>query len=161
MARTRNGHGTSPNAVIALDTTWNGAAGGLPIALGRVADDSLSSPIPPSCQLDTVDLDIDTVAGGATTIQCMLTHDAAGLHTIAGPSGVATLWAGTDVPANRGTSLSLGGRGFTPLGSTVVGAGFRADPPAGVVYLWLRLDAGTANLSALGARLNWRDPTSG
>jgi hypothetical protein len=30
-----------------------------------------------------------------------------------------------------------------------------------VVYLWLRLDAGTANRSAMGARLNWRDPTSG
>ena len=154
--KTRNGHASSPDAVVALSTTWV-----LVGALGLVAADKYSSWVPSSCQLDTVDLDIDTVAGAAS-VEAMLTHDTGGLHVIAGPTSAGTLWSGAGVPAGRsGTSFTLLGRGFTCLQAT--SAPFAAPVPQGqgVVYLWLRLDAGTANLSAMGARLNWRDPTSG
>ena len=153
----RNGHACSPNAVVALDNTWDSGAS-MPIPLTRVATDSLSSAILAACQFDSLELDIDTVVG-ATTIQAVLTHDATGLHIIAGPSGSATLWAGAGAPQN-GTSLWLNGRGFSTLEATK--ASFSPPAPVlGTVYLWLKLDAGTANLKALGARLNWRDPTSG
>lgn len=147
MSGNRIGYGCSPNAAVALDNTWDGVAN-LPIALTAVANDSRSSAIPPAVLLGSLDLDLDTIAGAAS-IQAMLTWDAAGTKIIAGPSSVMTLWSGAGVPAGRsGVSLALNDRPAQNPGVIT----------PGTVYLWLKLDAGTANLSALGARLNWRAP---
>lgn len=160
MAVNRIGFAVSPDAAVALNDTWDGVANA-PIALTLVATDKRSLALPPACLLGTLDLDIDTVAGAAS-VQAMLTWDAAGTKVLAGPTDAGVLWTGTGVPAGRsGISFSLLDRPASPPGS--VASGFRpsAEPGTGTVYLWLKLDAGTANLSALGARLNWRIPESG
>lgn len=151
MSTHRIGYAVSPDAVVALDTTWDGVANA-PIPLTRVDADARSFAMLTAMLLGSLDLDIDTVAGGATTVQAMLTWDAAGTKVIAGPSGASTLWAGAGAPAGRsGTSILVSDRPAMAPGGI--------DP--GIVYLWLRLDAGTANLSAKGARLNWHLPESG
>ena len=161
MAINRIGFACSGVAA-ALDNTWDGVANA-PIPLTVQAADGRSMAFPPACLLGTLDLDIDTVAG-ALTIQAMLTWDALGTKVIAGPTSTSTMWAGAGVPAGRsGASFHLLDRPTSPPAS--VAAGIKpfpaADPGTGTVYLWLRLDAGTANLSANGARLNWRIPENG
>ena len=81
----------------------------------------------------------------------MLTYDLSGLKTMAGPTA-ATTFAALD---NSFGSVALAidkTKTWPASGATM--------PTTGQCYLWLKLDAGTANLSAGGARLQWRDPLS-
>lgn len=147
MSGNRIGFGVSPAVAVALNNTWDGVLN-LPIALTAVADDTRSSAFPPALLLGSLDLDLDTIAG-VGSIQAMLTWDAAGTKVIAGPSSAMAIWAGAGVPVGRsGVSLALNDRPAQNPSSIT----------PGTLYLWLKLDAGTANLSALGARLNWRAP---
>ena len=133
----------SPNATQAVTSAW--AA----FRLAAVSAASVNSRAPGgSAYLTDLELDLDTVAGGATTIQAMLTYDSAGLSTVAGPTAATT---------------------FVTLSGTLGSASFAIDklktwpargatmPTTGELYLWLRTNAGTCNVTAGGARLQWRD----
>jgi hypothetical protein len=84
----RIGFACSPNAAVPLDATWDSGASA-PIPLTAVSQDKRSSTLLPGMLLGALDLDLDTIAGGATTIQAMLTWDAAGTKVVAAPCVVA------------------------------------------------------------------------
>lgn len=93
-----------------------------------------------------LEIDLDTVAGGATALTAMLTYDLLGLYSMAGPSASTTF---ATLSGALGTlTFAIDKPKTLPARATIV---------AGECYLWLKTNAGTANVSASGARLHWRD----
>ncbi len=131
----------SPHAAQGLTTSW------AVMLLTVVTNEFTNSTAPgASVYLGDVEIDLDTVAGGATALMAMLTYDVAGHYAIAGPTA-ATAWA--TLSGALGTiSLSVDQQKVWPTRSGIT---------PGTCYLWAKLNAGTANVSASGGRLQWRD----
>lgn len=133
----------SPNAPVALSTTWTA------IKLTAVSASAANSRVTPACAyLGDVEIDLDTVVT-AVSVQAMLTYDLAGLKSLAGPTAATTF-------ANL--SGSLGSVSFAVDKIKTWPASGATMPTTGECYLWLKVNAGTANLTAAGARLQWHDP---
>lgn len=130
----------SANSTVGLTTSWSTG-----ILLSVVSASAANSKAPPACvHIGDLEIDLGTISG-ATAIQAVLTYDSAGVQTMSGPSAFSTF---ANLSAAIGQiALAIDKTKTWPAADTV-----------GQCYLWLRLDAGTANLSAGGARLQWRDP---
>ncbi len=131
----------SPHAAQAITTSW------AVMALTLVTNEFTNPSAPGgSTYLGDLELDLDTVAGGATALMAMLTYDVAGHFAIAGPTA-ATAFA--NLSGALGTlALSVDQQKVWPT---------RTGITPGTVYLWLKTNAGTCNVSASGGRLQWRD----
>ncbi len=136
------GYIVSPNSNQGLTTAWASM-------LMTVVSNSFTNPSAPggTTVLGDVELDLNSVAGGATALMAMLTYDSGGLYTIAGPTA-ATAFA-TLSGALGSLSLSINQPKTWPT---------RTGITVGQCYMWLKTNAGTANLTASGGRLYWRDP---
>lgn len=141
------GYVVSPNATQDLTTAWLS----VPIALTSLAasvDRGSSRPLLPSAgYLSDLELDLQDLAGGATAIQAMLYYNITKRKRLAGPTDSATFEIDN-------AATTFGGIGFALAKSYRTPVLFGATP---AVYLNLRVNAGTAKLSALGARLHWTD----
>lgn len=132
----------SPNATSDLTTAWLST----PILLTYVADDPASAILPQSGFLTDLELNIQDIAGGATAIQAALHYNLAETKALAGPTDSATFWIHPDTATLGSIGFTLANKSFKRPGTGSIG-----------VYLNLRLNAGTAKLSALGARLHGYD----
>jgi len=91
-----------------------------------------------------VDLVFAVASGSPTTVDALLCWDSTGDDVAAGPTqNSLNITAGLTTTGNRMCSLTLDVVPHAPASQT----------DAGVVYLWLKVDAGTINLTK--ARLHW------
>lgn len=94
--------------------------------------------------IDTVNLHVHAIAAGATKLTVRVTSDAAGNESIL-PDTEATIATGIGT-ATTGSVAFSAGVGFTNLNPT------QTDT---IVYVWVKTDAGTANLRE--ATITWRE----
>lgn len=117
---------------------------------------STAGTLPGGAHLWHVELDLNTAAGGAANlVDAVLTYDSGGLYNCAGPSGNNKL--GNVTGTLYKASIYINSAWYPPT------VAFTEPPTTSTdrVYLWLKLDAGTANLSANGARLQYTDLPNG
>ena len=94
--------------------------------------------------LETVNLHVHSIAGGATKLTVRVTSDAAGNESIL-PDATATLATGLGT-ATTGSVAFSAGVGMTNLNPT------QTDT---TVYVWAKTDSGTCNLKE--STLTWRE----
>lgn len=137
------GYVANDHATVALSSAYSLAViiddGALALAI-----DPKARTFPTSGYFADVEIELGSIVTAAT-IRGYLTWDAAGLHPIAGQSDIVTFYVTVADATKGGCAISLDKSYNLPTGATV----------ASRVYLWLKLDAGTAN--CVGARLGWRD----
>lgn len=88
--------------------------------------------------LDHIEIEVNTIAGGATSITGFLSWDAAG-DRIAMPEVTGTLTVGKTTATSGGTFYAVDAELIPPPG----------EYTAGKLYLWLKTNAGTCNARAL------------
>ena len=94
--------------------------------------------------LETINLHVHAIAGGCTKLTVRVTSDAAGNESVV-PDTQATLATGVGT-ATTGSVAFSAGVGMTNLNPT------QTDTS---VYVWVKTDAGTANLKE--STLTWRE----
>lgn len=94
--------------------------------------------------LDTLNIHVHAIAGGATKLIVRVTSDAAGNESIL-PDTEATIALGIGAPTTGSVAFSAG-VGMSNLNPT------QTDT---VIYVWVRTDAGTANLKE--STVTWRE----
>lgn len=132
------GYVRSPNSTTALSTSWSSG-----ILLSATGDTGATA-LPSSPHL----LDLKVLLSSATDgvqVYAYLSFDAAGAEVMAGVSAAATVAV---------ISGGLGGCAFS-LDLTI--PPYWAGETRGQCYLWLKLSAGVATLTARGAVLGWSD----
>ena len=125
---------------------------GLTTAFGTAREHNLTLALPAFQQaakqwvgiLDTVNLHVHAIAGGATKLTVRVTADAAGNESLI-PDTEATIAVGIGT-ATTGSVAFSAGVGMTNQNPT------QTDT---TVYVWVRTDAGTANLKEV--TLTWRE----
>ena len=125
---------------------------GLTTSFGTARDHNLTLTLPAFQQaakqwvgiLDTVNLHVHAIAGGCTKLTVRVTSDAAGNESIV-PDTEATIAVGIGT-ATTGSVAFSAGVGMTNLNPT------QTDT---TVYVWVKTDAGTANLKEV--TLTWRE----
>ena len=105
--------------------------------------DPRSKAMPQSCYLSHLELSLTTAGGSPTTVSCFLTWDSAGNDAITAEAAGVALHPGVTTAGLQSTSIALDVWVNAPTDQTT----------AGKVYLWLKVDAGTVNITR--ARLNW------
>jgi hypothetical protein len=101
--------------------------------------------MPGAGHFSDVEVDLTDIAGGATSITAVLTWKSDGTLHCAGPSDASTFFLTLADATKGGIALRLDKHFRIPTGVTTEGN----------VYLWLKVNAGTAKCNA--ARLNWND----
>jgi hypothetical protein len=94
--------------------------------------------------LDTVNLHVHAIAGGCAKLTVRVTSDAAGNEAMV-PDTEATIALGIGAPTTGSVAFSAG-VGMTNKNPTQTDA---------LVYVWVKTDAGTANLKE--ATITWRE----
>lgn len=125
---------------------------GLTTAFGTAREHNLTDALPAFQQaakrwvgiLDTVNLHVHAIAGGCTKLTVRVTSDAAGNESII-PDTEATIAIGIGT-ATTGSVAFSAAVGMTNLNPT------QTDT---TVYVWVKTDAGTANLKE--STLTWRE----
>lgn len=100
----------------------------------------------------TVELDLNTIAG-AGTVQGGVTYNATATKTVNGESSASTITVYTGAVGSAAIGFNGGVEINWPEGTYTIG-----NP---TLTLWLKLNAGTANLSANGARLQYTESPNG
>ena len=105
--------------------------------------DARSKAMPQSCYLSHLELSLTTAGGSPTTVSCFLTWDSAGNDALTAEASAVALHAGVTIAGLQSTSIALDVWVNAPTDQTTDGK----------VYLWLKVDAGTVDITR--ARLNW------
>ena len=105
--------------------------------------DARSKAMPQSCYLSHLELSLTTAGGSPTTVSCFLTWDSAGNDALTAEASAVALHAGVTTAGLQSTSIALDVWVNAPTDQTTDGK----------VYLWLKVDAGTVDITR--ARLNW------
>lgn len=121
-------------------------------AFGTARDHNLTANLPSFQQaatrwvgiLETVNVHVHAIAGGATKLTVRVTSDATGNESIL-PDTEATIATGIGT-ATTGSVAFSAGVGMTNLNPTQTDS---------IVYVWVKTDAGTANLKEV--TLTWRE----
>lgn len=139
-------------AATGLTTAWKA----ITLAFGIAAEPKSSPPVKPGkIHGWKVELDLTTVAGGALYIYSGITYDAGATKTACPASDRASLtdFLGTGAHWSAGFNLTDGVELNWP--------GTTYNLAAPTLTLWLKLDAGTANLAINGARLQYTESPNG
>lgn len=136
MPRDTQGH--SVGAQTALTTAYSG--GGAIEVKGVTGTDSRAQAIPNDCELGWLHGEIDTIAGGATTITWFISADAAGDIPITSEV-TETILTGQTTATDGGIVTLIEKAWSLPSVGT-----------QGSLWVWAKTDAGTANLTP---RLFW------
>jgi len=94
--------------------------------------------------LDTINIHVHAIAGGCTKLTVRVTSDAAGNEAIV-PDTEATIAIGIGAPTTGSVAFSAG------VGIT----NQHPNQTDALVYIWVKTDAGTANLKE--ATITWRE----
>jgi hypothetical protein len=111
-------------------------------------NDPESESVPKNCYLESAEIVLDTVGGGATSVLLSVWRDSTGTAMLVGESTVPIVPGGP--VASGGAEVSIGKDHHFITGLSVVNA---ADSTACNLWLGVALNVGTANAKLI---LNWR-----
>lgn len=135
-----------------LTTSWTAVT----LSFDVAAEPKSARPMKPGkIHAWSLELDLNTVVGGAT-IYGGLTYDSTALKSIVGESATPakmTDFLGTGLKWNAGMTLGSSIEINGPAGTWSI--------TAPTLTLWLKVNAGTAKLSAYGARLHYTESPNG
>mgnify|MGYP003118582884 CR=1 FL=1 len=107
------------------------------------ASDTYSKPVPRSCYVSHLDLQLDATSGSPTQVSAFLAWDSDGDDPMTGESSGNVLWSGMTDTSLKNVSVGLDVWSTAPAGQTTKGK----------CYLWIKVDAGVVTLKK--ARLHW------